>query len=98
MKAEKLYKIILGPHVTEKTTYATDKYNQICFKVSAWATKTDIAKALNLLFKVKPLAVQTTTTKGKAKRFKGVMGVRSTWKKAVVRLPLGQDVNLLDFE
>jgi large subunit ribosomal protein L23 len=88
-----MYQTILSPLITEKAT-ALSEGNQVVFKVHLDATKPEIKAAVEGLFNVKVLAVNTMVVKGKTKRFRGRVGQRSDWKKAVVRLAEGQSIDL----
>jgi large subunit ribosomal protein L23 len=90
---ERMYQTILSPLVTEKATALSEK-NQVVFKVTLDATKPEIKAAVEGLFGVKVLAVNTLIVKGKTKRFRGREGQRSDWKKAMVRLAEGQSIDL----
>jgi len=90
---ERMYQTILSPIVTEKATALTER-NQVVFKVALEATKPEIKAAVEGLFNVKVLAVNTLVVKGKTKRFRGRPGKRSDWKKAMVRLAEGQSIDL----
>ena len=90
---ERMYQTILSPLVTEKATALTER-NQVVFKVALEATKPEIKAAIEGLFNVKVLAVNTMVVKGKTKRFRGRVGRRSDWKKAMVRLAEGQSIDL----
>jgi len=90
---ERMYQTILSPLVTEKAT-ALSESGQVVFKVQIDATKPEIKAAVEGLFNVKVLAVNTLVVKGKAKRFRGRPGQRSDWKKAMVRLAEGQSIDL----
>jgi large subunit ribosomal protein L23 len=90
---ERMYQVILSPVVTEKATALGEK-NQVTFKVTIDATKPEIRAAVEALFGVKVLAVNTVLTKGKTKRFRGRPGQRSDVKKAMVRLAEGQSIDL----
>jgi large subunit ribosomal protein L23 len=92
LSREVMYQIIRAPLITEKMTVLSEK-NQIGFKVAIDATKPQIAAAVEALFNVKVLAVNTIVQKGKTKRFKGRPGVRSDVKKAIVTLPVGQSID-----
>lgn len=87
------YDVILKPVITEKSTLVSE-HNQVVFQVPLDATKPEIKKAVEELFKVKVRAVNTLRAKGKAKRFKGKLGHRSDTKKAVVRLAEGQSIDV----
>lgn len=90
--AEWMYEIIRSPHVTEKATLGS-QYSQVTFKVPNTATKPNIKKAVEVLFGVKVKRVNTLIQKGKTKRFKGIVGKRSDFKKAVVTLEEGQTID-----
>jgi large subunit ribosomal protein L23 len=92
LSREAMYQIIQAPLITEKATTLSE-YNQIAFRVSADATKPEIKAAIEGLFGVKVLGVNTLVQKGKAKRFKGRPGQRSDVKKAYVRLAEGQSID-----
>ncbi len=93
MREEELYDVIRAPIVTEKST-AVSENNQVMFKVALSATKPDIKEAVERLFKVKVLAVNTLIRKGKVKRFRGVKGQQGDFKKAIVTLQEGQTIDI----
>ena len=93
MSREAMYEIVRSPVITEKATLLTDR-NQMVFRVAIDATKPEIKKAIETLFKVTVTGVNTLIQKGKTKRFKGRPGVRSDVKKAYVRLSEGQIIDL----
>jgi large subunit ribosomal protein L23 len=88
-----MYDVILAPVVTEKSTRVSE-HNQVVFKVRMEATKPDIKAAVEGIFGVKVLAVNTLVQKGKMKRFKGRVGFRSDAKKAIVTLAEGQNIDV----
>lgn len=98
MSRERLMTILLGPHVSEKSTTVADINNQIVFKVRRDATKTEIRQAVELMFEVKVDDVQVLNQSGKRKRFGATQGRRSDWKKAYVRLAEGQDIDFMGVE
>ncbi len=87
------YDTILSPVITEKSTLLSEQ-NKVVFKVADDASKDEIAAAVEALFKVKVTKVNTVVTKGKTKRFKGIMGRRSDVKKAIVTLQEGQSIDV----
>lgn len=87
-----MYEIITAPHITEKATLGSEN-GQVTFKVPLSATKPQIKEAVEVLFDVKVKAVNTLVQKGKTKRFKGIMGKRADFKKAVVTLEEGQMID-----
>ncbi|MEE4300287.1 MAG: 50S ribosomal protein L23 [Pseudomonadales bacterium] len=93
MNLERLYKILLGPHVSEKSSVAGELNNSYTFKVLPDATKPEIKAAVEQLFDVKVLAVNTLNVKGKVKRTMRGTSRRKNWKKAVVRLAEGQAID-----
>ncbi len=88
------YEIIDSPLVTEKSTQGSE-HNQVTFKVSLSATKPQIKKAVEGLFEVKVKHVNTIRMNGKVKRFKGRIGKRKDWKKAIVSLAEGQTIDMM---
>jgi large subunit ribosomal protein L23 len=87
------FDVILSPHITEKATVLSDQ-NKVVFKVAADASKDEIASAVEELFKVTVTKVNTIVTKGKTKRFRGILGKRSDVKKAIVTLADGQSIDV----
>lgn len=90
--AEWMYTIIEAPHVTEKATMGSE-HGQVTFTVAKTATKPQIKDAVEALFGVKVKGVNTLVQKGKNKRFRGIVGRRSDFKKAVVTLEEGQMID-----
>ena len=84
------YDVILAPVITEKSTLLSEN-DAVVFKVANDATKPAIKAAVEALFDVKVLSVNTLITKGKTKRWKGKPYTRSDVKKAIVTLAAGQD-------
>ncbi len=85
--------VILSPVITEKSTLLTE-VNQVVFRVAPDATKPAIAKAVADLFKVKVKGVNTVTVKGKTKTARGRPYKRSDYKKAIVTLEEGQQIDI----
>ncbi|MEZ5585075.1 MAG: 50S ribosomal protein L23 [Candidatus Competibacteraceae bacterium] len=92
---ERLMKILLAPHISEKANRVAERYNQVVFKVLCDATKLEIKDAVELMFNVKVQGVTVANVKGKRKRFGAVYGRRSDWKKAYVSLESGQEIDFL---
>ena len=90
---EQMYDIIREPIVAEKSTLGS-QFGQVTFKVGLLATKPEIKVAVEQLFDRKVKAVNTLRHKGKVKRFRGRIGRRSDFKKAVVTFEDGQDVDV----
>ena len=97
---ERLLKIILAPHVSEKATYLGEKNNQAVFRVTSDATKKEIKAAIELLWKEQKIEVKNVRTinvKGKQKRFGRFMGRKSSWKKAIESIKEGQELSFTNF-
>ena len=88
-----LYDLIRAPLITEKGTMVSE-HNQVVFRVPLKATKPQIKKAVEGLFKVTVTGVNTLITKGKLKRFRGRPGRRADVKKAIVTLAAGQSIDV----
>ncbi len=93
MSRESMYTIIRAPLITEKATALSER-NQVVFRVSLEASKPEIKAAVQALFGVTVVGVNTLVQKGKRKRFKGRPGQRSDVKKAYVELAPGQAIDL----
>jgi large subunit ribosomal protein L23 len=89
----KHYDTILRPIITEKATILSEQ-NKVVFQVAMDSTKDQIATAVEELFKVQVIKVNTLITKGKTKRFRGILGKRSDVKKAIVTLAEGQSIDI----
>jgi large subunit ribosomal protein L23 len=87
------YDVILSPVITEKATKLSEA-NQVVFRVAKDATKPEIAKAVETLFKVKVKAVNTVRTKGKLKAFRGKRFYKGEVKKAIVTLAEGHQIDV----
>jgi large subunit ribosomal protein L23 len=95
MNDQRLYSVLLAPHISEKTAMAAEMEDRHTFRVSTTATKLEVRRAVEKLFDVKVKSVQIVNVRGKTKRFGQVEGKRSDWKKAVVRLVEGQDLDYM---
>jgi large subunit ribosomal protein L23 len=93
MNKEQLMNVLLAPHVTEKTSRMMQNHNQYTFRVRRNATKTDIKKAVELMFEVKVDGVQVINEPGKQRRFGKTLGRTQDWKKAYVSLAEGQAID-----
>ncbi|MCP3971308.1 MAG: 50S ribosomal protein L23 [Rhodobacteraceae bacterium] len=89
----KHYDVIRKPVITEKATMASES-GAVVFEVAIGANKPQIKEAVEELFGVKVKAVNTTITKGKAKRFRGQLGKRKDVKKAYVTLEEGNTIDV----
>lgn len=90
---ERMYEVILSPVITEKATLASE-HNQVVFRVPIEATKPEIRAAVEGLFGVKVVGVNTIIQKGKVKMWRGRKGCRNDTKKAIVRLAEGDTIDV----
>lgn len=93
MIAERHYDTIVAPWITEKATMLSEQ-NKVVFKVALDATKPQIKEAIEALFKVKVTGVNTVVVEGKNKRFRGVKGKRPDFKKAIITLAEGDQIDV----
>jgi large subunit ribosomal protein L23 len=98
MNNERIMKVLLGPHVTEKAAIVGESSNQYVFQVAPDATKPEVKKAVETLFEVEVDAVRVANVKGKTKRTGQRMGSRKDWKKAYVRVKAGQSIDFMGGE
>jgi large subunit ribosomal protein L23 len=93
MNQERIFQVLIGPHTSEKATIIADLSNQYVFKVAIDASKLEVKRSVEQLFKVKVVNVNTLRVKGKVKRNKNGYSTKSTWKKAYVKLEQGHDID-----
>ena len=93
MNRERMFQILMGPHVSEKAAIVADVNNQYVFKVSIDVTKDEIKYSVEQLFEVTVDDVKTLRVKGKKKRNRFGWTTKPTWKKAYVRLVQGQEID-----
>lgn len=93
MNRERLFKVLIGPVVSEKATMAAERSNQVVFRVATDAAKREIKAAVESLFKVKVEGVRVVNTKGKIKRTRFGEGKQKNTRKAYVRLAEGHDID-----
>ncbi len=99
MNKERLYKVLVSPRISEKSTMVGDSSNYYVFDVVPDATKPEIKAAVEMLWEgVSVLAVQTANIKGKSKRFSGRPGKRNDVRKAYVRLAEGQEIDFTAYK
>lgn len=97
-RQERLMQVLLGPHVSEKSSATADGANRVVFRVRRDATKREIRAAVESLFDVRVERVSVVRVPGKKKRFGQTLGQRSAWKKAYVRLAPGHDLDFVGAE
>ncbi len=98
MNQERIFQVLVGPHVSEKAAVVADVNNQYVFRVAVDATKLEVKKAVEQLFKVDVTDVQTLNVKGKVKRNRFGLSKKPSWKKAYVKLEQGQDIDFASAE
>jgi large subunit ribosomal protein L23 len=91
-----IYRIIREPHIAEKANLVKEKYNQITLKVDKRANKIEIKSAVEKIFKKKVLAVNTINMEGKKRRVGKNMGKKIDWKKAIVKLAPGENIEFFE--
>ena len=91
-----IYKVIKTPHITEKGSSQKEQNNQIAFKVERRANKVEIRQAVETILKTKVLDVKTMNMKGKKRRMGKSIGKRPDWKKAVVKLAPGENIEFFE--
>lgn len=94
MNEQRLFQVLLAPHISEKTVLLGDASNQYVFKVSPDAKKGEIKVAVEQLFNVKVSDVRTLNQNGKSKRMGKRLGRRNNWKKAYVSFEQGHELDL----
>src|SRR3974390_3725897 len=90
------HQLIKGPIIPEKSHLQKGDGNKVSFRVDVSANKIEIRKAIEELFKVKVLQVNTISVLGKSKRMGRTEGKRSDWKKAIVTLAPGEKIQGLE--
>ena len=93
MNQERVFQILMGPHVSEKAAIVADANNQYVFRVALDATKEEIKHSVEQLFKVAVDDGKTLRVQGKSKRNRFGLTTKPTWKKAYVRLAQGQEID-----
>ena len=97
MNSERIYKVLIAPHVSEKSALIGEAANQYAFKVAKDAKKSEIKIAVEQLFNVSVVELQVLNVKGKVKRnARGQARCRPNWKKAYVRLDQGHEIDFSD--
>ena len=92
LSSDKLLNIIKKPIMTEKSTNL-NQFNQYSFIVDEKSNSNEIKQAIELIFKVKVLKINSSITKGKPKTFKGNFGYKKNYKKAIVTLAEGNTID-----
>ncbi|MDI3325166.1 50S ribosomal protein L23 [Pontibacterium granulatum] len=98
MNQERIFKVLLGPHISEKATIVAEGSQQVVFRVTKDATKPEIKKAVEELFDVKVSGVNIVNVKGKTKRTARGFGKRNDVRKAYVCLADGSEIDFIGGE
>ena len=91
-----IYRVIKEPHITEKGSQRKEQHGQVTFKVDKRANKIEIRQAVEALFKTKVLDVRILNMKGKKRRVGRNSGKRPDWKKAIVKLAPGENIEFFE--
>lgn len=95
MNQERLLKVIVSPHISEKATIVAEKRNEYVFQVAQDATKPEVKDAIEFLFNTKVKSVRIVNVRSKRKLFRGFEGKRKGWKKAYVALQADQKLDIV---
>lgn len=90
--------VIIRPIVTEKSMKLNDQDNKITFEVAKGANKTQVAMAVKEIYDITPVKVNIVNVRPKTKRMGRYVGKTNAVRKAIVKLPEGQDISLFNDE
>ncbi|MBP9791848.1 MAG: 50S ribosomal protein L23 [Rickettsiales bacterium] len=93
MKKEDLYDVLRAPVITEKSTILS-QFSKYVFKVNVDVAKATVKRAVESIFNVKVLKINSIKTKGKVKMFRRIKGERSDYKKMIITLEKGKSIDL----
>ena len=91
-----IYRVIKEPHIAEKANLVKEKHNQITLKVDKRANKIEIKSAVEMIFKKTVLEVNTMNIEGKKRRMGRNIGKKADWKKAIVKLAPGENIEFFE--
>lgn len=91
-----LYRTIVRPLMTEKTSAAYQDRGEYTFEVASDANKQSVRSAVETLFGVTVTSVRTMNCRGKSRRIGGTTGKRPNWKKAIVTLKAGDTIDIFE--
>ncbi|QFQ32324.1 50S ribosomal protein L23 [Buchnera aphidicola] len=92
---ERLLKILLSPHISEKSSILMEKFNTVVLKVLKSSTKYEIKSAVEKLFNIQVDSVKTLRVQGKRKRHSNRVVFRKDWKKAYIKVKKGQNLDFI---
>lgn len=98
LSSDELYRVLIAPVVTEKSTRFSEKGDQVVFQVVNSATRNDVKAAIEQAFEVEVKSVKILNVKGKSKRFGRTVGKRNDRKKAYVRLKEGNEIDFAQYQ
>lgn len=98
LSKDELYRVLIAPVVTEKSTRAAEDGGQVVFQVATSANRHDVKAAIEQAFEVEVASVKILNVKGKTKRFGRSLGKRNDRKKAYIRLKEGSDIDFAEFQ
>ena len=93
MSNQRIYNVLLGAHISEKSTIVADESNQFVFKVAKDASRPEIKRAVEQIYGVNVDSVSVANVKVKVKRTMRGLSKRPSWKKAYVRVAAGQEID-----
>jgi len=85
--------VIISPNITEKST-SLSEFNKVVFKVNKGASKNSIKRSIEKIFKVNVIKINTINSKGKTKLVRNKRAYKPGYKKAIVTLKKGQNIDL----
>ena len=91
-----LREVIRRPLITERATQLQEANGKYSFEVDRRANKIDVKRAVEAMFDVQVIKINTTSVRGKVKRLGRFVGRRSNWKKAIVTLAAGQSIDIFE--
>ncbi|WAI11701.1 MAG: 50S ribosomal protein L23 [Buchnera aphidicola (Macrosiphum albifrons)] len=92
---ERLLKILVSPHVSEKSSVSIEKFNTVVLKVLNNATKYEIKYAVKKIFDVEVESIKTLKVKGKKKRQSNRIIQKCNWKKAYIKVKKGYNLDFI---
>ena len=85
--------VIISPNITKKST-SLSEFNKVVFKVNKGASKNSIKRSIEKIFKVNVIKINTINLKGKTKLVRNKRAYKPGYKKAIVTLKKGQNIDL----
>ncbi|QCI23478.1 50S ribosomal protein L23 [Buchnera aphidicola] len=95
ISVQQCLRVFLSPHISEKSSISSEKFNTVVVQVPIHITKHEIKQTLKQMFKIQVHRINTLIVQGKKKRKNGRTGSLSNWKKAYITLKKGQNINFI---